>query len=52
MKNELDDIFDPGTGQMAIALSKLGMKASIDALDGNMKMLEKAENKKLYRYVT
>ena len=44
-------IFDPGTGQIATALLKLGMKGSVDALDGNTKMLEKAQKKKLYRYV-
>ena len=44
-------IFDPGNGQIATALLKLGMKGSVDALDGNKKMLEKAEEKKIYRYV-
>ena len=36
---------------MATALLKLGMKGSVDALDGNKKMLEKAEKKKICRYV-
>ena len=36
---------------MATALLKLGMKESVDALNGNKKMLEKAEKKKICRYV-
>ena len=38
-----------GTGQMGIAMTKLNFQGKIDALDGNTKMLEKAQNKNLYR---
>ena len=41
-----------GTGQMGIAMTKLNFQGKIDALDGNTKMLEKAQNKNLYRLVS
>ena len=34
---------------MAIAMNKLEYRGLIDAIDGNTKMLEKAQNKNLYR---
>ncbi|XP_078484153.1 methyltransferase-like protein 27 [Ciona intestinalis] len=41
-----------GTGQMAIALSKIQYAGLIDALDGNSLMLKKAQSKNLYRNLT
>ncbi|XP_076802028.1 uncharacterized protein LOC143446321 [Clavelina lepadiformis] len=40
-----------GTGQMAIALKKFDFKGTVDALDGNTKMLEKAREKGLYKHL-